>query len=57
MKALLAPVIVKQLDVNETMPFFYFERISQDVNQLPIEILQSYFRGDKYCYSISLYRD
>ncbi|MFD0676571.1 MULTISPECIES: UTRA domain-containing protein [unclassified Paenibacillus] len=40
MEAILAPVIAKQLDVDETMLFFYFERISQDVNQLPIEILQ-----------------
>ncbi|TBL73278.1 GntR family transcriptional regulator [Paenibacillus thalictri] len=54
MEAVTAPEVAKLLEVPEHLPFFFFERISFDGSNIPVELLMSYFRGDQYSYSISL---
>ncbi|WP_276358369.1 GntR family transcriptional regulator [Cohnella caldifontis] len=54
MEAVLSPDSAKLLGVSESLPFFYFERISYDKDDQPIELLHSYFRGDQYSYGIQL---
>jgi len=56
MEAILAPSIAKMLGISDTQPFFYFERYSSKSDGTPIEVLESYFRGDFYSYSVTLYR-
>ncbi|GGJ98408.1 HTH-type transcriptional repressor YvoA [Lentibacillus kapialis] len=57
MEAIMAPEIANEMDISPKLPFFYFERISCDKNEVPLELLSSYFRGDQYSYAITLYRD
>lgn len=57
MEAIVAPEIAKEMGIPKELPFFYFERISSDENEVPLELLYSYFRGDHYSYAITLYRD
>ncbi|GIP31620.1 GntR family transcriptional regulator [Paenibacillus sp. J2TS4] len=56
MEAILAPNVAKKLGVSEKLPFFFFERISYNEEDNPVELLNSYFRGDFYSYNITLYR-
>ncbi|MFD1037409.1 GntR family transcriptional regulator [Virgibacillus byunsanensis] len=54
MEAVMEPKINQILDIPKTIPFFFFERTSYLEEKLPVELLYSYFRGDKFSYTISL---
>lgn len=54
MEAVLNEKVSKITGINKNIPFFYFERVSYLEDKTPIEILHSYFRGDKFSYTISL---
>jgi GntR family transcriptional regulator len=56
MEAVMATHISNELEISEDIPFFYFERVSFTKDEEPIELLDSYFRGDLYSYDITLYR-
>lgn len=56
MEAVNAPNICKEIGLEDTTPLFFFERVSYTEEQEPIELLDSYFRGDFYSYYITLYR-
>lgn len=56
MEAVTAPHICEVLGISDQIPFFYFERVSYTKDNQPIELLDSYFRGDFYSYNITLYR-
>lgn len=56
MEALSSEEICEMLKIENDAPFFYFERISYAQDNKPIELLDSYFRGDFYSYNITLYR-
>lgn len=57
MEAVLSSQICKIMDIPKGMPFFYFERVSYTDQDVPIEVLDTYFRGDRYSYYITLHRD
>ncbi|ALX47565.1 GntR family transcriptional regulator [Lentibacillus amyloliquefaciens] len=46
--------INKIIDIPTHIPFFYINRISYLENDVPVELFNSYFRGDKFSYSLRL---
>ncbi|WP_158735601.1 GntR family transcriptional regulator [Alteribacillus sp. YIM 98480] len=54
MEAVMDENVAKTIDIPETIPFFFFERVSYLEDQTPVEMLHSYFRGDKFSYTVSL---
>ncbi len=56
-ETVLAPEIAKIIDVPIGDPFFYYERVSYTKNDIPIELLHSYFYGEKYSFHITLYSE
>lgn len=54
MEAVMNTEIAELINIPDTIPFFFFERTSFLENQTPVELLQSYFRGDKFSYTMHL---
>lgn len=54
MEAIINHDINKLIEIPTTIPLFYFKRVSFIEGNVPIELLYSYFRGDKFSYSIKL---
>src|SRR5690606_814943 len=54
MEAVMNDQVAKLLGISESIPYFSFERISFIHDGNPVELLHSYFRGDKFSYTISL---
>jgi len=54
MEALMNEHVATILGIDKNIPFFFFNRISYLENGTPVELLNSYFRGDKFSYKISL---
>lgn len=57
MESILAPEIARIIGVAEEKPFFYFERLSFTKQNIPVELLHSYFYGEKYSFNITLHSD
>lgn len=56
-ETVLAPEIAKQIGVPTGKPFFYFERVSSTKDHVPVELLHSYFYGEKYSFHITLHTE
>lgn len=54
MEALMDEHVANILGIKSNIPFFFFDRISYLEDATPVELLHSYFRGDKFSYTISL---
>lgn len=54
MEAIMNIKINKLIEIPVTIPLFYFKRTSYIEGNIPVELLYSYFRGDKFSYSIKL---
>lgn len=54
MEAVLNAEVAELLGISNSLPFFSFERISFLEDGKPVELLQSFFRGDKFSYTINL---
>lgn len=48
--------IASYLNVPENTAAFFMESLTYDENNLPVELLYSYYRGDKYVFEIELGR-
>ena len=48
--------IASYLDVPENSAAFFMESLTYDENNVPVELLHSYYRGDKYVFEIELGR-
>jgi len=48
--------IAKILDLAENSAGIFMESITFDQNSIPIEVLYSYYRGDKYIFEVELGR-
>lgn len=55
MESVLVPDVAKTIGVSERKPFFYFERLSFTKENIPVELLHSYFFGEKYSFNITLH--
>lgn len=56
-ETVLAPEIAQVIDVPIENPFFYYERVSYTKDNIPVELLHSYFYGEKYSFHITLYSE
>lgn len=54
MEAVINDEIAEKIGISKCIPFFFFDRISYLEDGTPIELLYSYFRGDKFSYTINL---
>ncbi|WP_174733228.1 GntR family transcriptional regulator [Mesobacillus harenae] len=54
MEAVMDAHIAEVLGTPVEIPFFFFDRTSYLVDGTPVELLHSYFRGDKFSYTVSL---
>lgn len=54
MEAVMNEQVANTLGISDSIPYFSFERISYLHDGNPVELLHSYFRGDKFSYTISL---
>ncbi len=52
----LKGLIASYLDVPEKSAAFFMESLTYDENNVPVELLYSYYRGDKYVFEIELGR-
>jgi len=58
MESVYAPEIAKIIGVSlKNNPFFFFERVSYTKDNIPVELLYSYFHGENYSFNITLYSD
>ena len=48
--------VAKILELPENSPGIFMESVTFDENSVPIEVLCSYYRGDKYIFEIELGR-
>jgi GntR family transcriptional regulator len=49
--------IAEYLHVDDGSPIFFVERITYEENQKPMELANSWHRGDKYVFEMKLYRE
>lgn len=54
MEAVMKEDINQLIEIPYKIPLFFFHRVSYLENNTPVELLNSYFRGDKFSYSIQL---
>ena len=54
MEAVINERVAELLGISKSIPYFSFERISFLENGKQVELLHSFFRGDRFSYTISL---
>ncbi|WP_394138465.1 GntR family transcriptional regulator [Cytobacillus oceanisediminis] len=54
MEAVINNEVAEKLGISKNIPFFFFDRTSYLEDGRPVELLHSFFRGDKFSYTINL---
>lgn len=57
MEAVMNEQVAELLGISTSIPYFSFERVSFLKDGKPVELLHSFFRGDKFSYTINLSND